>query len=125
MNDGQAWSKAGERLQEQPDDFDQREILPPQFSQPKESILEEAAKITTEDRQRYYGHPSDNHGNTARFWVEYLERKFSVVVGLTARDVCMMMILLKVSRDANAPKRDNLVDICGYARNAEQIEERG
>jgi hypothetical protein len=36
----------------------------------------------------------------------------------------MLMVLLKVSRDANKVNRDNLVDICGYARNAEMIEDR-
>lgn len=127
-----------------PDDahVERIDILPPQFTErggiayispedaerflsTKETVLEEAARISSGDRQRYYGHPADNHGNTAELWAAYLERRFGTGVALTARDVCLMMILLKVSRDANAVKRDNLVDICGYARNAEQIEERG
>jgi hypothetical protein len=33
------------------------------------------------------------------------------------------MALLKISRDANRPKRDNLVDIVGYTRNIEMIDE--
>jgi hypothetical protein len=90
-----------------------------------DTILEEAAHITATDRQRAYGHPSDNHGNTAALWKAYIERRFGVSLGdFDARDVCMMMVLLKVSRDANLRTHDNLVDICGYARNAEMIRER-
>jgi hypothetical protein len=88
------------------------------------TILSEAADITSNDRQRYYGHPADNHGNTAALWTAYLQRRFGVELELAARDVCLLMVLLKVSRDANKVNRDNLVDICGYARNAEMIEER-
>jgi hypothetical protein len=87
------------------------------------NILEEAAQITAEDRQRYYGHPRDNHGNIASFWASYLHRRFGVHLELTARDICLMMVLLKVSRDANKANRDNLVDICGYARNVEMVQE--
>jgi hypothetical protein len=88
------------------------------------SILTEAERITQADRQRYYGHPHDNHGNTAEFWRSYIKRRFGLDVRLTAEDVCMMMILLKVSRQANRSHRDNLVDIAGYARNVEQIADR-
>ena len=91
---------------------------------PPPTVLEEAADITTNDRQRYYGHPKYNHGNTADMWSAYLNRKYGFEGPLDARDVCMMMVLLKVSRDANSPKRDNLVDICGYTRNAEQVDEQ-
>lgn len=119
---------------QQPDDFSASEILPEQFTirpataaeiaRMQETVLDEATRITAGDRQRYYGHPADNHGNTAELWSDYMLRRFGPgAPNLDARDVCLMMILLKVSRDANARKRDNLVDICGYARNAEQVEE--
>jgi hypothetical protein len=32
-----------------------------------------------------------------------------------------MMVLLKLSRDANSPKRDNAVDIAGYAQLMEEV----
>jgi hypothetical protein len=88
------------------------------------TVLDEADRITQEDRQRYYGHPYDNHGNTADLWRAYLQRRCGVDLELTGEDVCMMMILLKVSRHANRSHRDNLVDIAGYARNVEQIAKR-
>lgn len=89
----------------------------------KPTVLDEAAKVTAGDRQRYYGHPRQNHGNTAKLWAAYLARRFGQDLDLGPRDVCMMMVLLKVSRDANRPARDNLTDIAGYARNAEMLEE--
>ena len=87
------------------------------------NILEEALRIVDGDRGKFYGHPLDNHGNTAEFWASYLKRKFGVEINLTGRDVCLMMVLLKISRDANRPKEDNLLDICGYTRNVQMIEE--
>lgn len=88
-----------------------------------DNILVTAKDVTENDRQRYYGHPLDNHGSTAALWKAYLERKYGISFGLDARDVCMMMILLKVSRDANKEAVDNLVDIAGYARNAQMVEQ--
>lgn len=82
------------------------------------SVLEEAAFITEGARREYYGHPADNHGRTAKMWAAYLDTT------VTARDVCNLNILQKTSRDRNKPVRDNAVDIAGYARNIEQIEER-
>lgn len=87
------------------------------------NILEEALRIVDGDRGKFYGHPLDNHGNTAEFWASYLKRKFGVEINLKGRDVCLMMVLLKISRDANRPKEDNLLDICGYTRNAQMIDE--
>lgn len=80
------------------------------------SILEEAARIVDGPRRADYGTPLENHGRTAALWSAYLG------VPITPRQVCMLNVLQKVSRDAHAPKRDNLVDIAGYARNAELCE---
>jgi len=81
------------------------------------TVLEEAAGITTTDRHETYGHPLDNHDRTADFWSTYLDME------ITAEDVCWMMMLVKVSREMHAPSRDNIVDVCGYARNIEMIQD--
>lgn len=78
------------------------------------SVLTEAG-ATVLDRQEGYGSPYDNHGRTARIWSAMLG------IEVTARMVCLLNIAQKVSRDTNAPKRDNLVDIAGYARCAEMV----
>jgi len=109
-------------------------------SEPAKTILDEAAEITAGDRQKFYGHPRDNHGCTAALWSAYLLRRVQSrlremgehpedgrelehILTLDARDVCWLNILQKASRDANLRKRDNLTDTAGYARNAEMVEE--
>jgi hypothetical protein len=87
-----------------------------------ETVLEEAQKIVDGERNHSYGHPKDNHGCTSVLWSAYINRKCGVAIQLDARDVCWLNILQKASRDANMPKRDNLLDTCGYARNAEMAE---
>ena len=82
------------------------------------SILDDAAKAVDGPRRSTYGHPRDNHTRTAALWSAFLG------ISLSARQVCMMNILQKVSRDAHGvAHRDTLVDIAGYARNAEMLEE--
>lgn len=87
------------------------------------TILERADKITSEDRQKAYGHPSDNHLITSLMWTAFLRDKLRDGEALNSRDVCMLNILQKVSREAHDEKEDNLVDIAGFARNAEQLQE--
>jgi len=67
-------------------------------------------------RRHDYGTPKANHTRTARLWSAYLG------VPITARDVCMLNVLQKVSRDRHRAVADNLVDIAGYAENAHLVE---
>lgn len=78
-------------------------------------ILAEAQSIVDGPRRDDYGPPAVNHARTAALWSAYLG------VDISPRQVCMLNILQKVGRDAHAPKRDNLVDIAGWARNAELV----
>lgn len=80
-------------------------------------ILDEAKKITSGDRRRDYGSALDNFSQIAAFWNAYLGKR--LLKPITYRDVALMNILQKVSRDSNAPKRDNLTDTAGYARCAQ------
>lgn len=84
-----------------------------------ETVLEEAARIVDGDRNAAYGDPAGNHGTTAAMWTAYLQRRGLLTGELDARDVCLLNVLQKTSRDAHWRQRDNLTDICGYARNAE------
>lgn len=83
----------------------------------KMTILEEAAELVDGDRQQDYGHPIENHTRTAKMWSVLLD------VEVTAEQVCLCMTLQKISRQCHKPKRDNLVDGCGWLRNVEMIEE--
>jgi hypothetical protein len=82
-------------------------------SQP--NILEEALAVTSGDRNDSYGHPLPNHLAIAGFW--------SLILGITVtpRQVALCMIGLKLARETHKAKRDNLVDIAGYARALELI----
>lgn len=83
---------------------------------PAESIAEEALRVVNGDRAREYGAASENSlPRTAKMWSAYLGREVS------GRDVANLMQLLKLAREAHAPKRDNHVDIVGYGLLAEQL----
>ena len=79
------------------------------------TVLEEAASIIKGSRQGDYGDPERNHQRIAKAWSAYLD------IEVTPRDVCNLMILLKVCRDRNNPKRDNHVDAAGYSQLAEEV----
>lgn len=81
------------------------------------TILDEAAELTSGPRQADYGHPIEDHTRTATMWSALLG------VEVTAEQVCLCMVALKMSRECNKTKRDNLTDGCGYFRNIEQIQE--
>jgi hypothetical protein len=87
------------------------------------NILQEADAITAGARQRDYDHPLPNHDRIARLWNAYMACRADPHGRITAENVATMMILLKVARDVFTPKRDNLVDICGYARCLEQMRD--
>ncbi len=79
------------------------------------SILEEAEKLINGDRQQSYGHPYDDYQVTAAMWRAMMIRRYGIDVPLTPDFACLMMAAMKISREAGQHKRDNLVDMAGYA----------
>jgi hypothetical protein len=75
-----------------------------------EDILEEAMRLTSGDRQAQYGPPTQDFSRTAAMWTALFGHQFE------PKDVALAMILLKASRQVHQKKRDNWVDIAGYAR---------
>lgn len=73
------------------------------------SILEEARRVVHEDRAIQYGRPENNFARIAAVWEIILDTK------ITLRQVGLMLAAMKIVRDAHKPKRDNLVDLAGYA----------
>lgn len=73
------------------------------------NILEEANNLVYGDRQKDYGHPLSDFTRTAKMWEAILGFPVS------AEQVGLCMIAVKISRQVNRPKRDNLVDAAGYA----------
>lgn len=74
-----------------------------------ESVLEEAERIINGERRHDYGDVRESFEVIAALWTP--------VVGtqVTAEQVALCMIQLKVARAMNGYQRDSLVDIAGYA----------
>ena len=80
-------------------------------------ILTKAKEAVCGDRDHNYGDPEDNFIVIAKFWTSYLETP------VTPEDICAMMILFKVARQATGRgKEDNWVDIAGYAACGAEVE---
>ncbi|MCF2604861.1 hypothetical protein JQM84_14380 [Parabacteroides distasonis] len=73
------------------------------------SILSEAEDIVNGSRQSDYGDARESFSRIATI--------ASVMVGkeLSPEDCCAVMMAVKLVRESFAHKRDNLVDLCGYA----------
>ena len=88
-------------------------------TQPKNSpnCLMLADSLVSGPRNDDYGHPLDDFSRTAALW--------SAVLGVevTPEQVALCMIQVKVSREINKPKADNVVDIAGYSRTLEMVKE--
>lgn len=97
---------------------------------PKQNILQEADSLTAGDRGADYGHPEDDYAKTGMIWGALLHKwsKESAAsnypIPVPPELGCLMMVGVKLSREVNKHKRDNLVDGCGYLRCVEMIHER-
>lgn len=91
----------------------------------REALLEMACRIVSGDRDRQYGSPEDSFWAIAHYWTVYLQQVGHLPEHreLTAEDTAIMMILLKVARQAGRGKLDNWVDIAGYAACGAEITE--
>jgi hypothetical protein len=89
---------------------------------PEEWVLREASRLITTDRNGDYGPAVEDFSVIAEYWNTYLQ-SIGMRVFITAKDVALMMTLLKIRREATHPKRDNVVDGCGYLALAQKCEE--
>jgi hypothetical protein len=84
----------------------------------KSNVLKEADGLVHGNRGEDYGHPLDDFKRTSKIW--------SAILGndVTPQQVGLCMIGVKLSREVNRPKRDNRVDIAGYAETLQMVEDR-
>ena len=82
-----------------------------------ESILQEAQRLVHGDRGADYGHPLDDFAKTAKLWRVVLN------TSVTPEQVALCMCMVKISRELNRHKRDNLADLCGYAETYMMVKE--
>lgn len=87
------------------------------------NILEEANALVHGARNADYGHPADDFAAVAKAFNAYVEKKYNIANLLEATDVPIFQMVVKIMREANKPKRDNLVDIAGYAATLEMVHD--
>lgn len=81
------------------------------------TILEEAGKLVDGEREKTYGHPMQNFYDISKMWSAILRTEVS------PEQTALCMIAVKIARQMNNRKRDNLVDIAGYARTIEKLQD--
>lgn len=81
------------------------------------NILEEAESLVGGDRRKEYGPPHKNFRDVADIWSVILDKT------ITPQEVVLCMIALKLCRGLTGYKRDTYVDIAGYSRCAELLQE--
>jgi hypothetical protein len=82
------------------------------------AVLEKARACVCGEREEDYGSPEDNFKTIAELWEAYLNkaRTRGVNVRVEAKDVAVMMALLKIARiAAGGGKADSWIDLAGYA----------
>ena len=85
----------------------------------QESILEEAKRIVHGDRGENYGHPFEDFSRTAKIWSAILG------INIEPEQVALCMVGVKISREVNRPKRDNIVDGAGYFETLDMVVNTG
>jgi hypothetical protein len=85
-------------------------------------ICAKASDLTGGDRARTHGDKTKNHHNIATLWNAYLRNAEKLSVEIDAKDVALMMALLKIGRtQAGSYNLDDYVDLAGYAGVAGEI----
>lgn len=81
----------------------------------RRDILRCAEKCVCGQREQDYGTPESNFQLIADLWNDYLKKERSSIV-VDAKDVAMMMALMKIARIRNGGgSGDSFVDLAGYA----------
>lgn len=88
-----------------------------------ESAAQEAHRLVHGNRGADYGHPIEDFTRTAALWTAQFRDLLKDGAAFTFREVWQAMCLVKMSRERNKPKRDNRVDLAGYAETGQMCED--
>ena len=91
----------------------------------EKSVLMDAYAVVHEERDPEYGPAIEDFTSLGVLWATLINRflkkqGFKSIPVIPPRVVGNMMIALKINRDVHFPKRDNMVDVAGYAENVER-----
>jgi hypothetical protein len=90
-----------------------------------ESAAQEAHRLVHGGRQQDYGHPFDDFSRSGQMWGAILsDWATSGERIIPPHLVGLCMVAVKISRELNHRKRDNRVDIAGYAETLQLVAER-
>lgn len=83
----------------------------------RSELLQKAAAVVCDDRQKTHGDPRASFTMIAELWQTYLQARLpGADVVILPADVAALMALLKIARAAANPQHDdNWVDLAGYA----------
>lgn len=121
VKDGEELQEVLQRLADREEARETREQVAALYAEAietqQETVLQEANRLIYGDRQQDYGHPIEDFTKTAGMW--------SSAFGwhVEPEDVPLAMIMVKISREKNKTKRDNAVDIAGYAGTLAMVRE--
>lgn len=87
----------------------------------REDILNEAKKQVTGHRTEDYGKPENSFQRIADLWTAYMKENANDDRVFSAKDVAMLLALLKVARIKTDTKSDSYIDLAGYAACAGEI----
>lgn len=82
------------------------------------NILQEAEQLTTGDRQADYGPPEIDYARVAQTFNAAFQQD------LTTEQAIGFMLCVKLCREGWKHKRDNLVDLCGYAACLQRVHDK-
>lgn len=92
------------------------------YAPESENILKSADNAVHGERQTDYGHPFDDYTRVAGMVNALLRHKLAG--DLAPSDIALIMCCVKMSREVNHPKKDNRIDLAGFAWVLDRCQEQ-
>lgn len=80
----------------------------------EDPLMAKAWELTNGDRRASYGNPAEVFDAYGMAWTAVLRQKLKPGETITGLEVTLMMAMLKILREAQQVKADNVVDCHGY-----------
>ena len=98
---------------------DKMDVIFEEIKTENKSILSEAEEIVNGNRQSDYGDAANNFHRIAN-----VVNSMYPQLNINAQQCCAVLMAVKLIREGFRHKRDNLVDLCGYAYIMNEINDR-
>lgn len=98
---------------------DKMDVIFEEIKTENKSILSEAEEIVNGNRQSDYGDAANNFHRIAN-----VVNSMYPQLNINAQQCCAVLMAVKLIREGFRHKRDNLVDLCGYAHIMNEINDR-